>query len=55
MLFYSVLALASIVGETNAEKPAPPPPVSLAYTRSGKRDVDPFLDSEGKPSAKRIQ
>ena len=55
MLFYSVLALASIVGETNAEKPAPPPPVSLAYTGSGKRDVDPLLDSEGKPWAKRIQ
>ncbi|OYU01071.1 MAG: hypothetical protein CFE36_12795 [Sphingomonadaceae bacterium PASS1] len=29
MLFYSVLALASIVAETNAEKPAPPPPVIM--------------------------
>lgn len=29
MLFYSVLALASIVVETNAEKPAPPPPVIM--------------------------
>jgi TonB family protein len=32
MLFYSVLALASIVGETNAEKPAPPPPVIMVPT-----------------------
>lgn len=29
MLFYSVMALASIVAETNAEKPAPPPPVII--------------------------
>jgi hypothetical protein len=34
MLFYSVLALASIVAETNAEKPAQPPPVSFASTVS---------------------
>ena len=32
MLFYSVLALASIVVETNAEKPAPPPPVIMVPT-----------------------
>jgi TonB family protein len=32
MLFYSVLALASIVAETNAEKPAPPSPVIMAPT-----------------------
>lgn len=55
MLFYSVLALASIVVETNAEKPAPPPPVSFACTVSGTRDVAPFLDSDGKPQAKRIK
>ena len=30
MLFYSVMALASIVAETNAEKPATPPPVIMA-------------------------
>lgn len=30
MLFYSVMALALIVAETNAEKPAPPPPVIMA-------------------------
>ena len=55
MLFYSVMALASIVAETNAEKPAPPPPVSLACPGSGNLDVAPFLDSEGKPQAKRIK
>ena len=54
MLFYSVLALASIVAETNAEKPAPPPPVSFACTVIGTRDVAPVLDSGGKPQAKRI-
>ena len=32
MLFYSVMALASIVAETNAEKPAPPPPVIMVPT-----------------------
>ena len=32
MLFYSVLALASIVAETNAEKPAPPRPVMMVPT-----------------------
>jgi TonB family protein len=32
MLFYSVMALASIVVETNAEKPAPPPPVIMVPT-----------------------
>ncbi len=32
MLFYSVLALASIVAETNAQKPAPPPPVVMVPT-----------------------
>ena len=55
MLFYSVMALASIVAETNAEKPAPPPPVSFACTVSGTRDVAPFLDSDGKPQAKGIK
>lgn len=34
MLFYSVMALASIVAETNAEKPAPPLLVSFASTVS---------------------
>jgi hypothetical protein len=55
MLFYSVMALASIVSETNAEKPAPPPPVSFACTVSEIPDVAPFLDSEGKPQAKTHQ
>ena len=55
MLFYSVMALASIVAETNAEKPAPPPLVSLACTGSGNRDAAPFLDSDGNPQAKRIK
>jgi hypothetical protein len=54
MLFYSVLALASIVAETNAEKPALPSAVSFACTVSGTRDVAPFLDSDGKRQAKRI-
>jgi hypothetical protein len=54
MLFYSVMALASIVAETNAEKPAPPPPFSFACTVSETRDVAPFLDSGGKPQAKSI-
>ena len=55
MLFYSLMALASIVTETNAEKPTLPPPVSFACTVSGNRDVAPFLDSDGKPRAKRIK
>ena len=55
MLFYSVMALASIVAETNAEKPASPLPVSFACTVSEIRDVAPFLDSEGEPRAKRIK
>jgi hypothetical protein len=55
MLFYSVMALASIVTETNAEKPTLPPPVSLACTGSRNHVVAPFLDSEGEPRAKRIK
>jgi hypothetical protein len=55
MLFYSVMALASIVTETNAEKPTLPPPVSLACTGSRNHVVAPFLDSDGKPQAKRIK
>ena len=55
MLLYSVMALASIVAETNAEKPAPPPPVSFACTVSGTRDVAPFLHSDCNPQAKRIK
>ena len=55
MLLYSVMALASIVAETNAEKPTLPSPVSFACTGSENRDVAPFLESDGKPQAKRIK